>query len=173
MQSLKDKYKNKNLKSNIKNLLIILTISIINLKRTSTRTLNKTLLNLNEISPIFIKVETSPTPNETLIKFQILENYKSSYSYRLYISELNKETYLSDTNKYKNWLYTNEDYDSFLENENDKWNSWAIKLETNQRIIKLSDLKESNFNKLFNNLIAFINSSTKFLINIPSLNSVK
>ena len=61
----------------------------------------------------------------------------------MYISELNKEIYLNDIDKYKNWLYTPEDYDSFFEKESNKFKDWSLKLETNERIIKISDLKGS------------------------------
>jgi hypothetical protein len=118
-------------------------ICLENIRITNNRRLNTTVLDISSISPKFIKVNTPPTHNETFIIFQILDNYKSSYEYKLFISVLDKNIYLKDTNYYKNWLFSNEDYDNFLENRENIWKEWSLKIVTNQRIIKLSDLNQS------------------------------
>jgi hypothetical protein len=110
-----------------------------------TRLIKKEEYDLSNISPKFLKVETLPSPTETFLKFHIPHDYRFEYKYRLFISELDKVIYKSNINFFKNWLYEDEHYDSFLENDNTLWKNWKMTLETNERIIKITNLSPSKF----------------------------
>lgn len=109
------------------------------------RIIKKEDYDLSNIFPKFMKAETMPSSNESFLKFQILQNYTFEYNYRLFISQLDKNAYQLKMDFYKNWLYEDEDYDSFLENNNNLWKNWYVYRETNERIIKLSNLLPSKY----------------------------
>lgn len=107
------------------------------------RLIKKEDFDLSNVSPKFIKVETSPTPTETFLKFEILENYPFEYKYRLFVSELDKAQNKLNLNFFKNWLYEDEDYDLLLESNNSLWKNWNMTHETNERIMKITNLSPS------------------------------
>jgi len=100
--------------------------------------------DLSSFYPKFEKVETLPNPKQTIIKFQPLLNYTFENKYRLFISELNKIQYHSNLTYFRNWLWEDELYDSFLEKDDKIWNSWINIRETNERILNISNLNASN-----------------------------
>ncbi len=143
-----------------------LTFVLAFLETIINRLIKKEDSDLSNVSPKFIKVETMPSQTETFLKFNILDKYPFEYKYRLFIGELDRARYQSNLNLFKNWLYEDEDYDLFLENDNTLWKKWDIFLETNERIIKITNLSPSKIH------FSFL-STNKLSINNLFLNSIQ
>lgn len=125
------------------------------LKSISTKLIDPNDFNLSAIFPMFIKIEINPLQKDAFIKFQTLDNYKFQYSYKLYISELDTTIYYSNTTYFKNWQFTEENYDSFFQTDQSLWKNWVEFLTTNERITKISNLNESKKYFLLNLTIFF------------------
>ncbi len=123
--------------------LLYITIIILRFLFFDNRLIDKSEYDLSHLSPKFVKVETIAIQTETFVKFQNLENSKFEYRYRLFISKLDKNAYQSNIDFFKNWLYEEEDYDSFLENKTNYWNEWKVLFETDERITKITNLQPS------------------------------
>ena len=123
-------------------LLIFIYLEIV-----SCRNIDKnSFLQLSEYKPSFLKEEIKPSTNSFYVSMEYLPNFHHQITYKVFLSEINHDTFYSDEFIFDDFKHTKEEIELYIKNNNSLWNDWSLYYQGDNRILKIdSSNKNSKF----------------------------